>query len=163
MAEALGLDGMQRRNVEFAALLHDVGKIRVPKEIINKPGALSDEEWQILRQHTIDGEKMLRQVGGILSGIGRLVRSSHERYDGLGYPDGLVGEEIPIESRIVSACDAFSAMTTDRAYRPALTIEAAVEELRRCSGTQFDPNVVVALVELVTARATTAQEFSVVA
>ena len=142
VAEALGLDGMQRRNVEFAALLHDVGKIRVPKEIINKPGALNDEEWKILRQHTIDGEKMLRQVGGILSGIGRLVRSSHERYDGLGYPDGLVGEEIPIESRIVSACDAFSAMTTDRAYRPALTIEAAVEELRRCSGTQFDPNVV---------------------
>ncbi len=162
VAEALGVDATQRRNVEFAALLHDVGKIRVPKEIINKPGKLNDEEWRILRQHTIDGEKMLKQVGGILSGVGRLVRSSHERYDGLGYPDGLVGEEIPIESRIVSACDAFSAMTTDRPYRPALALEAAVKELHRCAGTQFDPVVVKPLIALVGRRVAPARDFSAV-
>jgi HD-GYP domain-containing protein (c-di-GMP phosphodiesterase class II) len=154
VADTLGLDSVTRRNVEFAALLHDVGKIRVPKEIINKPGALDDAEWEILRQHTIDGETMLKQVGGMLSGIGRLVRSSHERFDGLGYPDGIAGEEIPIESRIVSACDAFSAMTTDRSYRPALSVESAVEELRRCSGSQFDPLVVEALEGLVSVHVT---------
>ncbi len=162
VAEALGLDAIQRRNVEFAALLHDVGKIRVPKEIINKPGQLNAEEWRILRQHTIDGEKMLKQVGGILSSVGRFVRSSHERYDGLGYPDGLAGEEIPIESRIVSACDAFSAMTTDRSYRPALAVDAAVDELRRCSGTQFDPAVVKGLIALVGRRVAPARDFSAV-
>jgi HD-GYP domain-containing protein (c-di-GMP phosphodiesterase class II) len=162
VAEALELDATQRRNVEFAALLHDVGKIRVPKEIINKPGQLNAEEWRILRQHTIDGEQMLKQVGGILSSVGRLVRSSHERYDGLGYPDGLVGEEIPIESRVVSACDAFSAMTTDRSYRPALTVEAAVEELHRCAGTQFDPAVVKGLIALVGRRVAPARDFSAV-
>jgi len=154
VAVALRLSASVRRNVEFAALLHDIGKIRVPKAIINKPGALDDDEWQILRRHTIDGEKMLRQVGGMLSGIGRLVRSSHERFDGLGYPDGLAGEEIPIESRIVSACDAFSAMTTDRSYRPALALADAIEELRRCAGTQFDPDVVRALVDQVSAPVT---------
>ena len=105
---------------------------------------------------------MLTQVGGILSSVGRLVRSSHERYDGLGYPDGLLGEEIPIESRIVSACDAFSAMTTDRSYRPALTVEAAVEELHRCASTQFDPAVVTGLIALVGRRVAPARDFSIV-
>jgi HD-GYP domain-containing protein (c-di-GMP phosphodiesterase class II) len=156
VADALKLKGILRRNVEFAALLHDVGKIHVPKEIINKPGRLTDDEWQILRQHTIDGEKMLKQVGGMLSSVGRLVRSTHERFDGLGYPDGLAGQKIPIESRIVSACDAYSAMTTDRAYRPAMSVGEAVEELRRCAGTQFDPIVVEALVGHVLALAPSA-------
>jgi HD-GYP domain-containing protein (c-di-GMP phosphodiesterase class II) len=153
VAQLLRLDATRRRNVEFAALLHDVGKIRVPKEIIHKPGELDDAEWEVLRQHTIEGEKMLKQVGGILSSIGRFVRSSHERYDGLGYPDGLAGHQIPIESRIVSGCDAYSAMTTDRPYRLALTCEEAVEELRRCAGSQFDPVVVSALEQLVGSRA----------
>jgi HD-GYP domain-containing protein (c-di-GMP phosphodiesterase class II) len=152
VARALRLDSTQMRNVEFAALLHDVGKIRVPKEIINKPGRLTDEEWEIIRGHTIEGEKMLKQVGGILSSIGCFVRSSHERWDGLGYPDGLVADGIPIESRIVCACDAFSAMTTDRPYRPALAMPDAVEELRCCAGSQFDPRVVEVLERLVRAR-----------
>ncbi|HZQ38108.1 MAG TPA: HD domain-containing phosphohydrolase, partial [Dehalococcoidia bacterium] len=91
--------------------------------------------------------------GGMLSSVGRLVRASHERFDGLGYPDGLAGQQIPIESRIVSACDAFSAMTTDRAYRPALSVAEAVDELQRCAATQFDPIVVRVLVEQVLARA----------
>ena len=158
VAAGLNLNATIRRNVEFAALLHDVGKIRVPKEIINKPGQLTDEEWRVLRQHTIDGEKMLTQVGGMLSSVGRLVRSSHERFDGLGYPDGLAGQRIPIESRIVCACDAYSAMTTDRAYRSALSIAEAVGELRRCAGTQFDPIVVSVLVEHVLARVGTAAD-----
>jgi putative nucleotidyltransferase with HDIG domain len=141
VADRLGLDSRQRRNVEFAALLHDVGKIAVPKEIINKPGPLDDEEWKIMHRHTIEGEEMLNRVGGVLAEVGRIVRSSHEHYDGSGYPDGLVGEQIPIEARVVTCCDAFSAMTTTRSYRKALPLQTAIEELRKCAGTQFDPRV----------------------
>ena len=149
VSDALGLDSRQRRNVEFGALLHDVGKIAVPKEIINKAGPLDDEEWEVMRQHTIEGERMLQRVGGVLTEVGRIVRASHEEYDGSGYPDGLVGEEIPIESRIVSCCDAFSAMTTTRSYRKAMPVSKAVEELRACAGSQFDPEVVAALIPMV--------------
>jgi HD-GYP domain-containing protein (c-di-GMP phosphodiesterase class II) len=156
VADALELDGQARRNVELAALLHDVGKIRVPKEIINKPGSLDPVEWEIVKRHTIDGEQMLRQVGGTLASVGRIVRHSHEDFDGSGYPDGLSGEEIPIESRIVCACDAYSAMTTDRSYRAALSEAEALAELRRCAGTQFDPRVVAAIDRLVSARAVAA-------
>ena len=145
VSDRLGLDHRQRRNVEFAALLHDVGKIAVPKEIINKPGPLDPEEWQVMYRHTIDGEEMLNRVGGVLSEVGRIVRSSHEHYDGSGYPDGLAGEEIPIEARIVTCCDAFSAMTTTRSYRKAMPLEAALAEVRACAGTQFDPQVAEAL------------------
>ena len=145
VADTLKLDARTRRNVEFAALLHDVGKLRVPKSIINKPGDLDADEWEIIRRHTLEGETMLTQVGGVLATVGHCVRSSHERFDGLGYPDGLAGEEIPIESRIVCACDAFSAMTTDRAYRPALGTQAAMKELRRCAGSHFDPRIVDAI------------------
>jgi HD-GYP domain-containing protein (c-di-GMP phosphodiesterase class II) len=148
VAEKLGLDLRQKRNVEFAALLHDVGKIAVPKEIINKPGPLDDEEWKIMHRHTIEGEAMLNRVGGVLSEVGRIVRSSHEHYDGSGYPDGLAGDEIPIEARIVTCCDAFSAMTTTRSYRKAMPLEVAVQELRDCAGNQFDPDVAAALIEL---------------
>jgi HD-GYP domain-containing protein (c-di-GMP phosphodiesterase class II) len=145
VSDRLGLGPAQRRNVEFAALLHDVGKIAVPKEIINKPGPLDAEEWEIMHQHTIEGERMLNRVGGVLAEVGRIVRSSHEHYDGSGYPDGLAGEAIPIEARIVTCCDAFSAMTTTRSYRRAMPLEAALAELRKCSGTQFDPGVAAAL------------------
>ncbi len=148
VSDRLGLDSRQRRNVEFAALLHDVGKIAVPKEIINKPGPLDDEEWKIMRRHTIEGETMLKRVGGVLAEVGRIVRSSHEHVDGSGYPDGLVGEEIPIEARIVTCCDAFSAMTTTRSYRKAMPTAAAFAELDRCAGTQFDVDVVAALKEI---------------
>lgn len=141
VSDRLGLDSRQRRNVEFAALLHDVGKIAVPKEIINKAGPLDSQEWQVMYRHTIEGEEMLNRVGGVLSEVGRIVRSSHEHYDGSGYPDGLAGEEIPIEARIVACCDAFSAMTTTRSYRKAMPVEAALAEVRDCAGTQFDPRV----------------------
>jgi HD-GYP domain-containing protein (c-di-GMP phosphodiesterase class II) len=148
VADRLGLDSRQRRNVEFAALLHDVGKIAVPKEIVNKPGPLDVEEWEIMRRHTIEGEAMLKRVGGVLADVGRIVRASHEHYDGSGYPDGLAGEEIPIEARIVTCCDAFSAMTTTRSYRKAMSPEAALTELRSCAGTQFDPRVAETLAEI---------------
>jgi putative nucleotidyltransferase with HDIG domain len=149
VSDRLGLGPAQRRNVEFAALLHDVGKIAVPKEIINKAGPLDADEWVIMHQHTIEGERMLNRVGGVLEEVGRIVRSSHEHYDGSGYPDGLEGEKIPIEARIVTCCDAFSAMTTTRSYRKAMPLESALAELRKCAGTQFDPRVAAALAELV--------------
>jgi HD-GYP domain-containing protein (c-di-GMP phosphodiesterase class II) len=149
VADRLGLDSRRRRNIEFAALLHDVGKIAVPKEIINKPGPLDEEEWKIMHLHTIEGEAMLDRVGGVLTEVGRIVRSSHEHFDGSGYPDGLAGEEIPIEARIVTCCDAFSAMTTTRSYRRAMSQDVALAELRGCAGTQFDPEVVAALVAVV--------------
>ena len=95
----MGLSSRQRRNVEFGALLHDVGKIAVPKEIINKPGPLTDDEWLVIKAHTIEGQRMLDRVGGLLSEVGQIVRSSHEKWDGSGYPDGLAGEAIPVESR----------------------------------------------------------------
>ena len=149
VADRLRLDGPRRRNVEFAALLHDVGKIAVPDEIINKAGPLDDAELEIMRRHTIEGERMLKRVGGVLAEVGTIVRASHEDFDGNGYPDGLAGRQIPIEARIVSCCDAFSAMTTTRSYRKAMGADAALAELKRCAGTQFDPVVVTVLVDLI--------------
>jgi HD-GYP domain-containing protein (c-di-GMP phosphodiesterase class II) len=149
VGDTVGLDSTARRNLEFTALLHDVGKIHVPKDVLNKPGQLDAEEWKILHHHTIEGERMLRQVGGSLANVGQFVRSSHERYDGHGYPDQLAGDEIPIEARIVSVCDAFNAMTTDRPYRAAMPVAEALEELRREAGRQFDPNVVKAFESVV--------------
>jgi HD-GYP domain-containing protein (c-di-GMP phosphodiesterase class II) len=150
VCDALGVEGRERRDAEFAALLHDVGKIKIPSEIINKPGKLTDEEFDLIKTHTVEGERLLSQVGGLLGNVGRIVRSCHEDWDGTGYPDGLHSEEIPLVARIVRCCDAYSAMTTDRSYRKAMPVEAAVEELRRCSGTDFDPAVVEALVTAVT-------------
>ena len=138
-AAALGLPASQRRAVEFAAMLHDVGKIYVPKEILNKPGELDAYEWEVIRNHTIQGERILKQVGGALARVARYVRASHERYDGRGYPDGLAGEAIPIESRIVSVCDAFSAMTTERPYRHAMPIDAGPRRTARLSGNAVRP------------------------
>jgi HD-GYP domain-containing protein (c-di-GMP phosphodiesterase class II) len=144
----MGLGPDVLRALEFGALLHDVGKIAVPKEIINKPGRLTPEEWEIMKRHTIEGQRMLQNIGGVLGRVGVIVRASHEDYDGTGYPDGLAGSDIPIEARICSACDAFSAMTTDRSYRRAMSLEDAVSELRRCAGTQFDPEIVAILIEI---------------
>src|SRR5581483_7148020 len=149
VAQRMRLDERARRHAEFAALLHDVGKVRVPKEIINKPGPLTDVEWLVIKQHTVWGEEMLKAVGGILGEIGSIVRSCHERWDGGGYPDGLEGQEIPLIARIVLACDTFSAMTTDRSYRKARSATEAVAELKRNSGTQFDPAVVDVLVTII--------------
>lgn len=149
VAAQMGVDDDVRREAELGALLHDIGKIHVPDAIINKPGPLDDEEWAIMKTHTVEGQKMLDQVGGLLASIGVVVRASHERFDGGGYPDGLAGEQIPLAARIVSACDSFNAMTTTRSYRKAMPVAAAVDELHRCSGTQFDPEVVRALVAVV--------------
>jgi putative nucleotidyltransferase with HDIG domain len=149
VAEQMGVDDDIRRETELGALLHDIGKIHIPDSIINKPSKLDDEEWAIMKTHTIEGQRMLDQVGGLLGTVGVVVRASHEDFDGTGYPDGLAGEQIPLAARIVSACDAFNAMTTTRSYRPAMPIEAAVAELRRCSGTQFDPHVVEALLAVI--------------
>jgi len=145
VADQLGVDEQVRSQTEMGALLHDIGKIHIPDAIINKPGPLDDEEWAVMKTHTVEGQKMLDRVGGLLGTVGLVVRASHERYDGGGYPDGLAGEEIPLAARIVAVCDAFNAMTTTRSYRKAMPIAAAVEELHRCSGTQFDPRVVTAL------------------
>ena len=142
VAGRMRLDATTLRRVEFAALLHDVGKITIPKEIINKRGPLDDSEWHLMRTHTVEGERMLERVGGLLGEVGQIVRSCHERWDGRGYPDGLVGEAIPVEARIVCACDAFNAMTTTRSYRKGMTIPLALEELHACAGSQFAPDVV---------------------
>jgi putative nucleotidyltransferase with HDIG domain len=148
VAREMGLDPDQIRNVEFGALLHDIGKIAVPNEIINKPGPLDDREWEVMRRHTIEGQRMLEKIGGFMIEIGRIVRASHERWDGGGYPDGLSGEQIPLEGRIVAACDAYSAMTTTRSYRRAMSALDACAELERCAGTHFDPLVVRALLKI---------------
>ncbi len=157
VARELGLDASRQRNVEFGALLHDVGKIAVPKEIINKAGKLDDREWAIIKTHTVEGQRMLEKVGGFMRKIGLIVRSSHERWDGEGYPDGLSGNAIPLESRIVSACDAFNAMTTTRAYRKAMPQSAAIVEVNDNAGTQFDPHVVGALLRVVAPPVRTAK------
>ncbi len=145
VAEDLELDADRKRNVEFGALLHDVGKIAIPKEIINKPGKLDDREWAIVKTHTIEGQRMLETIGGFMREIGHIVRSSHERWDGGGYPDSLSGEAIPLEARIVAVCDAFNAMTTTRSYRVAMSHADAIAELERCSGSQFEQRMVASL------------------
>ncbi len=145
VGDELGLDARDRRHLEFTALLHDIGKLRTPPEILNKPGSLTDEEWAIVRRHPVDGQRMLERIGGMLAEVGFSVRAHHERWDGGGYPDGIAGEAIPLAARIVCVCDAFNAMTTNRSYRPAMPVADALAELRACAGTQFDPAVVDAI------------------
>ena len=146
MAVAVGLEmrlePRDMRDLEFGALLHDIGKLRVPNEIINKPGSLSAAEWDLIRLHPIYGQEMLDRVGGAMTEAGRIVRAHHERWDGSGYPDGLAAEEIPLPARIITVCDSFSAMTTNRSYSAAKSHDEGLIELQRCSGTQFDPAVV---------------------
>ena len=145
VCDEMGVDASDRQTAELGALLHDVGKITVPKEIINKTGPLNDDEEAIMRQHTIRGQRMLERIGGSMREVGQVIRASHEHYDGGGYPDGLAGEEIPLTARIVAAADAFSAMTTDRPYRASMDREHALAEMRREAGQQFDPDVVEAV------------------
>ena len=121
-----------------AAELHDVGKIAIPDAILSKPGPLDEEEWAFMRRHTIIGERILGAAPA-LRPVARIVRSSHEHFDGGGYPDGLAGDDIPLGARIVAVCDAYHAMTSDRPYRPSLSATEALAELRRCAGSQFDP------------------------
>jgi HD-GYP domain-containing protein (c-di-GMP phosphodiesterase class II) len=153
VAEHLNLDSRSRHLAELTALLHDVGKIKIPSSIINKEGPLTEEERAVVNMHTIEGERLLSRVGGLLTEVGRLVRSCHERYDGRGYPDGLSGAEIPIVARIVCCCDAFNAMVTTRPYRDAMSSAEARAELLANRGTQFDPEVVDAVLALTAEQA----------
>ena len=139
--------GMPEEVLLAGILLHDVGKIFTPKEILFKPGPLSDEEWKIMRRHPADGAEILEQITG-LKEMSKIVRYHQEAFDGSGYPEGLKGEEIPIGARIATVVDSFDAMVTDRPYRKGMTVEKAVEELKRNRGTQFDPVVVDTIVEL---------------
>jgi diguanylate cyclase (GGDEF)-like protein/putative nucleotidyltransferase with HDIG domain len=141
----LGLTGDELRTVRYAALLHDIGKIGIPGEILSKPGKLTEEEFELIKEHTVIGARMLERIP-FFEHVHPLVRSAHERWDGRGYPDGLAANEIPLGARIICACDAFHAMISDRPYRSALAPVDAIAELRRHSGRQFDPAVVDAVV-----------------
>ena len=149
VALALGMSVNEVDVVVLAAELHDIGKVAIPDLVLGKPGPLDEDEWRLMRTHTVVGERLLCSVP-TLEPVGAIVRSTHERWDGLGYPDGLSGEHIPLAARVVAACDAFDAMLSERPYCPALPVEEAVRELRGNSGSQFDPAVVEALVEVVT-------------
>lgn len=127
--------------IRHAAELHDVGKVAVPDAILDKPAALDETEWAFIHEHTMIGEKIIGAAPD-LARVAKLVRSSHENFDGTGYPDRLARREIPLGARIIAVCDAFDAMTTDRPYRAAMDEESALAELVRCAGTQFDPDVV---------------------
>ncbi|MEA2130409.1 MAG: hypothetical protein QOJ85_3300, partial [Solirubrobacteraceae bacterium] len=139
----LGLPEEDLIAIRQAADLHDIGKMGIPDAILQKPGPLTPEEWAFMHQHTIIGERIV-SVAPALVRVGQLIRSSHERFDGAGYPDRLAGEEIPIGSRVIAVCDAYEAIVSDRPYRAARTPEEALAELHRCAGEQFDPAVVAA-------------------
>ncbi len=139
--ETLGMAADELRTLRYGALLHDVGKIGIPTEILRKPGPLSDEEFDEVKAHPVIGARMLERIP-FFAAVHPLVRSAHERWDGAGYPDGLCGEDIPLGARIICACDALQAMTSDRPYRRAMPCAAALTELRTNAGTQFDPKVV---------------------
>jgi diguanylate cyclase (GGDEF)-like protein len=156
VGERLGLTDERRQQLFHAAQLHDVGKIAIPDAIISKPAALDESEWAFMRQHTVIGQRII-EAAPALDGVGELVRSSHERWDGGGYPDGLEGQEIPLGARIVAVCDAFDAMISERPYKAALPVEDALAELARCAGAQFDPAVVEAFALVVTEREATVQ------
>ena len=141
----LGLQRDELDELARTAQLHDLGKLAVPDEILRKPGPLDEREWEFVQQHTIVGERILR-ASPEPRNVATAVRSAHEHWDGSGYPDGLAGEDIPLAARIVCACDAYDAMTSDRPYRDALTPTDALNELMRLAGTHFDPNVVRILV-----------------
>lgn len=141
VARALGQPEHEQQRIRLAARLHDTGKTAIPDTVLNKPGPLTEHEWDFIRRHTVIGERIVLAAPALAS-TAPLIRSSHERYDGAGYPDGISGEEIPIGSRIIAVCDAFAAMTSVRPYRAPMSAEGALDELRNCAGSQFDPDVV---------------------
>ena len=151
VARELALDESEVKEIRTAALLHDIGKVGIPDEILHKPGPLDEREWEIMRQHPAIGERIMRSIPGMGS-IARIVRHEHERWDGGGYPDGIAREEIPIGARIILACDAYHAMVSDRPYRKGMPHHAAMKELTDNAGTQFDPDVVEALVGYLVGR-----------
>jgi HD-GYP domain-containing protein (c-di-GMP phosphodiesterase class II) len=141
VGEELGLESAQLKRVELGALFHDIGKIGIPAAILMKPGPLDDEEREIIERHPELGERILAPIDQ-LADVRPIVRACHERFDGKGYPDGLRGEEIPLEARIIFACDAFHAMTSNRPYREALPVGEAFRRLAEAAGSQFDPQIV---------------------
>jgi diguanylate cyclase (GGDEF)-like protein len=147
----MGVSREEAEEIRRAGVLHDIGKIAVPESILGKPGSLTEDEWAFVVTHTLVGERII-SAAPALAGVARLVRSSHEAWDGSGYPDGLAGGETALGARIVAVCDAFEAMRSHRPYRPARTTEEALAELRRCAGTQFDPSVVANFCAIVAAR-----------
>ena len=137
----IGLEAEELEELVVAAQLHDLGKIAIPDAVLEKPGPLDENEWKLIRQHTVIGQRIL-SAAPLLRGVGTIVRATHEHWDGTGYVDGLVGDAIPLAARIIAVCDTFAAMTSDRPYSKAVSLGEALAELRRCAGTQFDPEVV---------------------
>jgi HD-GYP domain-containing protein (c-di-GMP phosphodiesterase class II) len=144
----LGLTGEQIYNLSYAAFFHDLGKARIPKELLQKPGKLTEEEWEVMKKHTLWGREMLEEKE-FLKEAARIVEQTHERVDGQGYPKGLKGDEISLEAKIIAVVDAYDAMTTDRPYRKALPTEEAIRELRKHTGSQFDERVVRAFIKVI--------------
>src|SRR4051794_5768485 len=149
VADELGLRGDMHRDVEVGGLLHDIGKLVVPARILAKSGPLDEEEMAIMRTHVVAGEELAADVEAAPPSVAAVVRASHERWDGTGYPDGVRGEAIPLAARIVACADALDAMTSSRSYRAALPLDFALEVIRVEAGRQFDPTVVEALVRVV--------------
>ncbi len=149
----LGLNAAQLEDLEYGAIFHDIGKIGVPDSILHNTDELTDTEWAVIKQHTVVGERIIEPIG-FLKNVARIVRHSHERWDGSGYPDGLAGEDIPIESRVIFACDAFDAMTTQRSYQNAMPYDEATARMRELAGVHFDPRVVDELLKQLTSERT---------
>jgi HD-GYP domain-containing protein (c-di-GMP phosphodiesterase class II) len=152
VAKRLGIDGDELAHLRSAASLHDIGKVAIPDAIIDKPGPLTDEEWAYMCRHSVIGERIL-SAAPALGPAARLVRSTHEAWDGSGYPDKLAGVEIPLGARIMTVCDSFDAMISNRPYAAAKSIDDALAELRRCAGTQFDPAIVLVFEQVLADRA----------
>lgn len=144
----LGMDEDQLRDLELGAILHDIGKVAIPDDILNKPGRLTDEEFEVMKSHTIVGERILKPIG-FLKNVAPIVRHEHERWDGRGYPDGISGEQIPLASRIIFVCDAYHAITSDRPYRAGQPHAFARRILTENAGTQFDPAVVAVFMDVI--------------
>ena len=154
VADELGVSREERYHVELAALLHDIGKVGLMEEIMDKPGGLTLAELDLVKQHPVRGQAILEGAGEPLARIAPVVRSCHERWDGGGYPDGLAGDDIPLIARIVFCCDAYDAITSDRPYSAAMSHTQAIAELWSCAETQFDPDVVAAVVRATSRRRT---------
>jgi polar amino acid transport system substrate-binding protein len=148
IAERLNLDPETTKKIYWAGYLHDIGKIFVPQDILNKPGRFTEEEYNLVKIHPVKSEELVLEIED-LAEIARIIRHHHERWDGKGYPDGLSDDDIPLGSRILEIADAFEAMTSKRPYKRALTLKEAIEELKRCSGTQFDPKLVEIMVSVI--------------
>jgi HD-GYP domain-containing protein (c-di-GMP phosphodiesterase class II) len=152
VGEHLGLSAGRLRSLAIGGLLHDMGKLSVPDEILQKPGALTDEEYVVIRCHPEWGRSLVRELGGFPTEVERLVMDHHERLDGAGYPRGLGEASLDLETRIMSVCDVYDALMSKRVYRDAWTQEAALEMLREQSGTAFDPRCVAALEQVLAAE-----------